>query len=85
MVDSLKRLDDIEHAVACSRAEVDDLGSRVVGRVVDRFDVTLREVYHMDIIPDACAVMRGVVVSENSELCPGCLHNSRTGRTAPEL
>ena len=48
-VDALKRLDDIEHAVTGSGAEVDDLGAEVVLGILDRLDVSLCQIDHVDV------------------------------------
>src|ERR1700761_8357395 len=60
----LERLDDLEHAVAPSRPQVDRKAPRLVERL-KRGDMPLGEVYDVNIVPHTCAVRRVVIAAEN--------------------
>ena len=68
IVDLFKRFYDVEHAVAGAGAEVDDLNALVSAGILDRLDVTLGEVDHMDIVAHAGTVMGRIIISENIQM-----------------
>mmetsp|Transcript_9861 Transcript_9861/g.21966 ORF Transcript_9861/g.21966 Transcript_9861/m.21966 type:complete len:281 (-) Transcript_9861:409-1251(-) len=73
----------VQHAVASARAQVEHrvlpvpVGLRGLGRVLrvrlhvlERGDVPLGQVHHVDIVAHACAVLRGIVFAKNGQLFP---------------
>ena len=68
VVGRFKRADDVQHAVAAARAQVEHLRAGVGGGVAQGGQVAAGQVHHVDVIPDAGAVGGGVIVAEHMEL-----------------
>ena len=77
----LECLNHFKHAIALSRSEVKRFARRwLVFEPLQRSDVGPGEIHHMDVVPDACAIRRGVVISEYCEggaQAGGCLGEVR--------
>src|SRR5699024_5923589 len=65
-----KCLDHIQHAVTNTGAQVEHFAAQVFHRVLHRGNVTLGQVYHMDVVPDAGAVVGVIVIAKDAEFLP---------------
>src|SRR3546814_17332691 len=66
---SFESFDDIEHAVAHASAQVHGYALWSIKRF-KRFEVTRRQIDHMDVVAHARAIRRGVVVAPDVENFP---------------
>ena len=63
-----KRMDDFQNRIAVSGTQIINLYARSLPRLLQRFDMTARQIDHMDIVPYARSVRCGIVVSKNADL-----------------
>ena len=63
-------MNHIQHAVADSGAQVEHLATQAGNDVFHRRHVSLGQIHHMDVIPDAGAVGGRIVVAVDTELLP---------------
>jgi hypothetical protein len=63
--DFLHRTDHLQHATAGAGADIELVARAAVQQVLDGKDVRLRQVVNVDVVADATAVRRGVIVAED--------------------
>ena len=61
-------MDDVQHGVALSCAEVVDVGACGLRFLFYGFQMSNRQIDDVDVVAHACAVWGGVVVAEYGEL-----------------
>ena len=57
--------------MAGARADVELIGRAAAQQILDRQDVGLRQIVHVDVVADAGAVRRVVIVAENRDRLAG--------------
>ena len=63
----LHRADRFHDAVAGSRADVELVRSAAGDQVLQRQDMRLRQIVHVDVVADAGAIGRGVIVAKDGD------------------
>ena len=59
----LKGLDHVQHGVAGAGTQVEDLAAQILGGILDCSHMALGQVHHMDVVPDAGAVVLFVALA----------------------
>ena len=68
VVSLFKGVHHVQHAVAGAGTQVKDLGALIGHHIVDGCHVTTSQIHHVDVVADAGAIGRGIVVAEHAQL-----------------